>query len=144
MPRIEGTKVGILSDGTEIWGPVVLVTIRTDGGIVTTSAIIDSGADSTVVPCEVLAGLGVDFEKLPAGESGKGAGGAFERRPMKATLKFRDWTICEEIAVAEPGRLPVVLLGRLDFFQRFVVRFMWHKVPPYVDVDPIAVPAKKR
>lgn len=45
--------------------------------------------------------------------------------------------ICEEFEVAPPGSLPIILLGREEFFTKFRVNFLWHRNPPVFDVDPI-------
>jgi hypothetical protein len=41
------------------------------------------------------------------------------------------------------GPDPVGLLGRDDFFKRFLVRFDWHAKPPWFQVDPVTSSAKK-
>lgn len=101
-------------------------------------ALVDSGADSTIFPGEYLATLGTEFDRLPSGPESIGAGGAFEVRRCGGVVKFREWLVCEEFNVAEPGKLSLALLGRDDFFARFVVRFNWHEEPPVLFVDPVA------
>lgn len=146
MPRIEGTKAGTDPvTGHEIWRPVVLVTIQMPNGLKGQGpAIIDSGADSSVLPFEAVLGAGIAWDDLDKGGLSMGAGGTFERRLLGASIYYRTWKVCDRVEVAEPGRLGTILLGRNDFFKAFVVRFAWHKSPPEVYVDPIVVTPKKR
>ena len=145
MPRIEGTKVGTDANGREIWRPIIVVSIVLPNGLRGQGpAIIDSGADMTVVPFEAVLGAGLEWDKLPKGELGLGAGGSFERRPLDAEIYYRTWKICDKVEIAEPGRLDTILLGRHEFFRTFVVRFAWHKIPPEVFIDPIVATPKKR
>lgn len=139
MPRVVGQKVGTDHHGHDVYSPIVVITIEVPGYLATRPAVIDSGADSTIVPFEMLKDCGVDFAALPGGDAGVGAGGKFETRLLAARVKYRDWIVCEEVKVAQPGAgLPVVLLGRADFFAKFNVRFRWAMTPPVVDIDPLA------
>lgn len=146
MPRIEGTKSGITPAGVTVYSPVIVVEVVLPGvGRAQVPAVIDSGADVTLIPFEVFVGAGLDWAKLPKGSEGLGAGGTFERRPLVAEVRYREWLICDHVDVAQPGALPFALLGREDFFKRFVVRFAWNKEPPEVIVDPVVeTPKKKR
>jgi len=145
VPRIEGTKFVIDPGGQVIFRPIVLVAIVLPNGLRGEGpAIIDSGADMTVVPFEAILGAGIDWDKLPPGEMGIGAGGAFERRALQASIFYRTWQICDRVDVAAPGMLGSILLGREDFFKKFVVRFAWHKTPPELFVDPIVLTAKRK
>jgi predicted aspartyl protease len=136
MPRIEGTKVGIDPLGRVVYRPIVIVQLEANGLGMQGPAIVDSGADTTMIPAEVAAGLGIDYAKLPNGTKGKGAGGVLESRPASLTIRYQSWTLTGEVSIAEPKHLDVVLLGRSDFFQRFVVRFNWFKSPPEFHLDP--------
>lgn len=100
--------------------------------------LMDSGADRTIFPAEALVGAGVVFDQLKPDGVGIGAGGTFETRLCEGSVYFRDWCFATEFQVAEAGHLQQVLLGRADFFRTFVVRFMWQKAPPEIDIDPIA------
>lgn len=145
MPRIEGTKSGVDAAGQPIYSPVLIVQVTLPGfGHASVPAVIDSGADVTIVPFEVFVGAGLEWTKLPAGSQGLGAGGVFERRPLQAEIRYRDWLICDSVEVAQPGALPFALLGRQDFFQKFIVRFAWHKSPPEVIIDPVVLTAKRK
>ena len=134
MPRIEGQDLG-----RGIPEPVLTITII-NGNLATQGpAVVDSGADLTVVPAGIAAVVGIDFSTLPAptGDS-RGAGGSFEARPVRAKIRWRQWDVCDAFQVAEPGSLDDVLLGREDFFKRFKVSFNWGRTPPILDVDPLA------
>ena len=63
-------------------------------------------------------------------------GGACEMRPVTMTIKYKEWNYSGPVMVAEPKHLPVVLLGRTDFFGGFVARFHWFKTPPEFHLDP--------
>jgi hypothetical protein len=139
MPRIEGTQVGIDPNGRAVYRPIVIVQLEANGMGMQGPAIVDSGADTTMVPAEIAAGLGIDYAKLPGGTKGKGVGGACESRMASLTVCYQSWRLTGQIAIAEPKRLDVVLLGRADFFQRFVVRFNWFKSPPEFHLDPANV-----
>jgi hypothetical protein len=137
VPRVVGQKVGTDAAGLDRYAPVVLITIEVGGCIATRPAVIDSGADSTIVPFEFLQACGLDWNAIGVGSPSQSAGGTFESKVLKARVKYREWVVSEEIKVAEPGRLPVALLGRDDFFAKFIVKFRWDKTPPIVDVDPL-------
>lgn len=144
MPRLAATRAGNDLRGNPIWVPLVPIIIAMGGRSMSGLAILDSGADLTIAPFESVAPLGVDWAKLPKGQPGIGAGGTFERRLCPAAITFERWRVCDDIEVAEPGRLPAVLLGR-DFFAKFVIRFNWHTNVPTFDLDPIAeFKARKR
>jgi hypothetical protein len=108
-------------------------------------ALVDSGADDALVPAEMLVAVGVEYSALEPyltadgrPQMGQGAGGKFEIRRLEAKLAFREWQFGSEVRVAQAGAIPGPVLGRNDFFDRFNVRFLWSRVPPVFDVDPIA------
>jgi hypothetical protein len=138
VPRIEGTEVA-----PGLYRPLVTVELRVNGRVGRGLAVVDSGADRTMLPADLLVPAGVDFAKLPlASGTHAGAGGNFEVRVGKGEIRFRQWLVCDEFLVAEPGKLGAVLLGRSDFFKLFTVRYSWHRNPPTMDIDP-AVPKPK-
>ena len=142
MPHISATKVGTVG-GADIYRPIVIVRIEAGTGAIEGPALVDSGADGTLVPADILVPLGIDFSKLKKGVGGIGVGGGLETRLCKGRILYGKTVICEPtFTVAEPGKLKSVLLGRSDFFTKFVTRFQWHKIPPAFDVDPV-VPKKK-
>ena len=80
-------------------------------------ALIDSGADRTVVPKAVIDALKFDYDKLPPARdengdplTGVGASGDFEMRECRAKLRWRQWTVCEQFWVGPAGAVPMVLL----------------------------------
>ena len=143
MPRIEGTKVGVDALGREVWSPILIVTMAIGATAIQCPAIVDSGADVTVIPAEAVAAIGIDYRTLPVGNVSSGAGGGFETRPLQLALSWQSWKLTGEMRIAEPTRLPVVLLGRCDFFQEFVVRFHWHKGPPEFHLDPVVATRRR-
>ena len=131
MPRVTGTE---LTPG--LFRPVLTITVAIGAAVLDGPAIVDSGADRTIIPAEIVELAGIVFTDLPlTSEQGIGAGGGFETRTCKGKVKWRSWLICSEFLVAD--HLPFALLGREDFFKRFNVRFGWHRDPPTVDIDPV-------
>lgn len=143
MPRIEGTKVGIDGLGRMVHSPIVFVHLLYGGLGLEVQAIVDSGADTTIVPAEVAAAVGVEWAKLAPGTKGLGVGGTCEMRLVDMAIKYKDWKYSGMVTIAEPKHLPVVLLGRTDFFRYFVARFHWFKDPPEFHLDPAATAAKR-
>lgn len=134
MPRVEGIQVM-----PGVFAPLLIVSIEFSSVVLEGPALIDSGADCTVIPGEILEATAHTFDSLPPHPgTSVGAGGKFETRICQGgTVKWRKWTICDEFQVAAPGTLPWALLGRQDFFRLFVVRFQWHRNPPFTDIDPV-------
>ena len=58
MPRIEGTKVGLDGLGRMVHSPIIFVHLLYGGLGLEVQAIVDSGADTTVIPAEVAAAVG--------------------------------------------------------------------------------------
>lgn len=139
MPRLPATRIGVGPDGADIFRPIIIVTIEIGGRAVQGPALVDSGADNTLVPFEAVAPLGIDFMKLPAGAGGSGPGGKLDTRPCKGIMRWERAVLMTDFVVAEPGKGPeTVLLGRADFFKLYVPRFHWHKDLPVFDLDPVA------
>jgi hypothetical protein len=138
VPRVPGTHVGVGPDGTEIFRPIIVLTIEIGGRSVQGPGLVDSGADNTLVPWEAVAPMGVDFDALPAGPGGRGPGGSLDVRSCPGVIRWEKVVLMTQFMVAEPGKGPeTVLLGRADFFQLFIPRFHWHKTPPVFDLDPV-------
>jgi hypothetical protein len=141
VPRISGTHVGTGPDGAEIYRPIIVVSIEIGGLLIRVPAIVDSGADNTLVPEPFVAPLGVAFARLPVGPRGVGPGGGLDARPCQGTMRWEKEKslLMTRFLVAEPGKGPEsVLLGRADFFRLYTPRFHWHKNPPVFDLDPVA------
>lgn len=138
MPRIPATRI-VGPDGAETYYPIIVVTIVVGAMAAQVPAIVDSGADDTLVPAAAVIPLGVDFSKLGAAPEGTGAGGNFQVRWCEGTILWGKIELMTRFKVAEPGMgLSAVLLGRGDFFKLFIPRFHWHKDPPVFDLDPVA------
>jgi hypothetical protein len=136
MPRIPGTP---FPGGHR---PIIPVTIEANGRTLPFDALIDSGADRTVVPGEFMAQFGISFASLgfsdPNPSSGVGAAGGGHTRYCDGTIRWGTTILASSFQVAPPStRPPAVCLGRNDFFRNYVVRFSWHKDPPVFDLDPI-------
>lgn len=142
MPRLKATLAGADRLGNASWVPLVPITLSTATLGLRAAAILDSGADTTIVPFEQVAPFGFEWKKLALAPQAKGAGGIFERRVCPVAIAFETWRICDEVEVAEPGKLPATLLGRIEFFSKFVVRFNWFQDPPTFDIDPV-LPVKR-
>jgi hypothetical protein len=138
VPRVEGTQ---LQPGR--YYPAITFQLKVNGKVRRGLGIIDSGADLTMIPAEMLIGSGIDFGKLPL-QPGQnvGAGGSHPRR-CPGQIDYASMRICDEFVVAEEGTLPFAIFGREDFFTKFVVRFNWHKSPPEVHLDPVATGGKR-
>lgn len=118
--------------------PLVQIVLRLHSGpLLIPEALVDSGADTTVLPAESLEGIASYRSLTPlAGGGARGPGGAFEVRRCDGTLAFENTIFARRFAVAEPGALPLPVLGRDDFFRRFAVSFDWYRDPPTFDIDP--------
>lgn len=141
MPRIEGIEVA-----PNFYAPLLTVLLEVDNLTQQMMAMVDSGADRTIIPAEVLdAHPTVSFSDLsPLPTGGVGAGGGFEIRECPGKITWRQWEICDGFQVAEPGKLKMALLGREDFFKRFIVRFVWDKNPPVLEINPPGKSKKKK
>ena len=140
MPRIPATHVGAGPDGADIFRPIIVVSIEVAAIGVRVPAIVDSGADNTLVPFELIRPLGIDFATLPPGPGGSRPGGRLDVRPCKGIMRWDagNAILMTKFLVAEPGKGPdTVLLGRADFFKLYIPRFHWHRDPPVFDLDPV-------
>lgn len=136
MTRVAGTAALVG------YQPVLTVDVVVGKGkrVQSITAVLDSGADRTVVPRGIVEALGVNYDGLKTpldsdGEpiQGQGADGAFEIRICRGKVRWRTTTVCTEFWVANCG---YVLLGRDDFFKKFDVMFDWSAPDPYVDIEP--------
>lgn len=98
-------------------------------------ALVDSGADITMIPAEFLP-TSIPYKSLKHPSIGKGVGGEFEFRICQAEVWFDRWKFADWFAVIEPGKTPELqaLLGRLDFMRRFAVTFDWESDPGIFEV----------
>jgi hypothetical protein len=101
------------------------------------TAMVDSGADRTVVPRAIIEALGVNWDSLKVAQTdGVGASGVFEIRICRGKIRWRGKTICEEFWTTDMDKRGIVLLGREDFFTKYDVDFRWSVQPPYMDINP--------
>lgn len=133
MPRIKATEV---APGRFL--PMLDIEIRVPVARAQMLGLVDSGADLTIVPGQVLEAIGVPWTSLKKAGDSVGAGGGFETRIAKGAVLWEGSRIREQLLVAQPGALPWPLIGRDDFFKKHVVRFSWHRQPPTIDIDPVA------
>jgi hypothetical protein len=133
VPRIEATEV---SPG--IFLPLLVVTLNLNGRSLSELGLVDSGADRTMVPASWVEACGVLYGAFGEPQEGSGAGGSFEYKLVSGEVTYLRKTFCTTIQVASPDcNLPGPVLGREDFFTKYVVRFAWHRSPPDFNVDPI-------
>lgn len=130
MTRFEGTETA-----PGLFAPLIEIELvmEADGEPVRIRALalIDSGADMSIVPAEIASAAGVEFDTLPLGSTSIGAGGEFEVRKALAKLSSDGEVFVDgQLMVTPPGTLPGPLLGRADFFKTFGVEFEWSKEPP--------------
>jgi hypothetical protein len=125
--------------------PLLTIGIELNSSQLSFLALVDSGADSTILTLPTIEACGMGWDDLSASASpGIGAGGGFETRSCAGVLRYGATELCREFLVAKPDALPGALLGRDDFFTKFVVRFAWHRKPPDFNVDPVRVGGKRR
>lgn len=135
MPRIKGTEVA-----KGVYSPIIKVDFRCNGVGGLVPAIVDSGADKCLVPGDFVEAAGVTFASLTPLPEGTGAGGQFPKSLCKGQISYAGCVLCDEFEVVPPGLFNFILLGREEFFSKFVVRFQWHRDPPFFDVDPVVKP----
>jgi hypothetical protein len=125
--------------------PVLWVDLTRDDGGLTVPAIIDSGANATLVPAQFLAPFGVEWDGLADGPTTVGVGGQTETRLCPdITLSWGRFVIRSGVMVADPCiGLPCVLLGLDDFFRKFEVTFRWAGDSPTIDIVPAGEPQER-
>ena len=107
VPRIPATHVGAGPDGADIFRPLIVVSIELAASRVRVPALVDSGADNTLVAFEWIRPLGVDFATLPPGPGGSGPGGSLDVRPCKGIMRWDagNASLMTEFLVAEHSRI---------------------------------------
>ncbi len=118
-------------DNIEVKSPSVPVTLSGNGGKYTFIALLDSGADISAIPQEVAELLGLDLSGKK--EEAAGIGGKVPAVQSKVGLEigkpheFYNFSIPVKIilnkGVAFDGQELPVLLGRVGFFDKFVITF---------------------
>lgn len=124
--------------GDGVYTALVDVEFRFPGDPRTYLALIDSGADLTIISAELLP-PSIRYEDLGEAHEGKGAGCDFEFKTCQVEAWFQKWKFASFIGVIAPDTMPepTALLGRLDFMRRFTVTFDWSKDPGMIDVRAI-------
>jgi Retroviral aspartyl protease len=120
-----------------VYTPHLEVDFRFPGDNRTYLALVDSGADWTMIPAEFLP-PSVVYADLPNPSIGRGVGGEFEIRMCPVEVWFQKWKVNNWCIVIQPGKMPDpgALLGRQDFMRRFSVSFDWSAEPGMFDVRP--------
>ena len=111
--------------------PLVRVTTTVLGVDREFTALVDSGADLTMLPASVLVGFGVDVAGLPRVGWTIGASGTRSKIPRyeyAMDLWHRNRRFATTVAVLP--NLPKPILGRDDFMRAFGVHFHWETDPP--------------
>jgi hypothetical protein len=134
VPRLQATEV---SPGRFL--PLLSLTLTIDQVEVGGFGVVDSGADMTMLPDTAVEACGLDYDDIPGtAQVGEGAGSQFEFKLCDGSLKYDGKELCQQFAVAAPKHhLRWALLGRKEFFTKYVVRFAWHRTPPDFNVDPV-------
>jgi hypothetical protein len=93
------------------------------------TALVDSGADRTMVPAAMLDALGIDVRSLPPGTPSLGANGTrISTKKFDTELSYRGRVFATTVSVLPQLPLPVV--GRDDFMRKFTVHMHWNDNPP--------------
>lgn len=71
MPRVEATE-----ERPGYWVPLVTILLRLPSVAGSFTALVDSGADMTIVPAELVEAFKVPWASIPGGGPGQGVGGA--------------------------------------------------------------------
>jgi len=114
-------------NNTEIKSPSIPITISGSGGRYQFIALLDSGADISVIPKDVaeLLNLNIDGKK----EEAKGIGGKVPA--VQTTLNLEvgkpheiyQFNIPVKVILTDSGEELPILLGRAGFFDKFVITF---------------------
>ena len=124
-------------DSSGTYRPIVEVVVRTGRVRRRLKALVDSGADRSIIPAELLGDL-VTFEELPSAGTAGGLG-AVELRSADSSLSFAGTIFATSLLVTAPGtHLRYAVLGRDDFFKRFEICFRWTHRPPTFSIEPAA------
>lgn len=104
--------------------PVIPVALHHNGGgkLPPMHALVDSGADCSLFPAAVAQVIGVDLRicNQVAGMTASGQSTRFEHpQPVLGDIMGRTLALSAQF---QPG-LPLILLGRRDFFAHFRVTF---------------------
>ena len=102
------------------------------------TALIDSGADRTIVPFLIPEALGIRWETLADAPDVAGFGGSDAEKFWDVDLRATLWpafSISDRVAVVR--RAVPLVLGRDDFLSRVRVEFHWYRDPPFYGVEQV-------
>jgi hypothetical protein len=121
--------------------PLIEVTLRLRDRSIRLVALLDSGADVSLLGFQHAESLGLDLRDAESDDSVGADGSTFPtyRWPdAPLTLEFEREQIPFEgsFVVFPPGSVEMNLLGRADFFQRFIVQFWDAAGLLNIDVSP--------
>jgi hypothetical protein len=145
LTKIPADLAGTMPDGTEVWRPRLWVTVGFGKKSFRYQAIVDSGADNSIATADLMETIGAKWEKMTDPHEEMGAGGPFETRYCSGGQIYYDGTLIRHgFRVAEvQERFSFVLLGRSDFFAKFVPSFHWDESPPWFEIEPAPATGKK-
>ncbi len=99
-------------------------------------ALIDTGADATILPFVIADALGVTWASLRDAPAVTGFGGADAAKywdvEVRATL-WPSFLISDRVVVVRRN-VPLVL-GRTEFLGRVVLEMHWYRDPPFYRID---------
>lgn len=96
--------------------PFIPISIRYHGNSIDTSAMLDSGADTSILPYAMGLALGADWSRQPDLWHLEGFGGEFETKKLVADLVIGTWHPLRILfGWTRANDVPVVL-GQLNFF----------------------------
>jgi len=96
--------------------PFIPVSIRNHGNSIDTMAMLDSGADTSILPYEMGLALGVDWSRQPDLWHLEGFGGQLETKKLVVDLVIGNWHPLRILFGWTNNNDVPVLLGQLNFF----------------------------
>lgn len=113
--------------GIEIKSPSIPVNISGSGSKYQFIALIDSGADVSVIPKEVAELLGLDLNKSK--EEARGIGGKVPAIQTNINIEIGkpheiyNFNIPVKVIMSDMDEEIPILLGRVGFFDKFIITF---------------------
>lgn len=118
--------------------PIIPLIVEAGAGArLMVDALVDTGADRTLLPVELAAKLGIDLSALPAASLGSALGSSAMFTPFTLILELRR---APEVLrwKAEVGFLShamtFCILGTKGFFEYFRIDYRWQQ--NYLDLEP--------
>lgn len=114
-------------DDVEIKSPSIPINISGTGSKYQFIALIDSGADISVIPKEVAELLGLDLNKEK--EEARGIGGKVPAIQTNINIEIGkphemyNFNIPVKVILSEIDEEIPILLGRIGFFDKFIITF---------------------